>query len=231
LAPHPEIEALYHRVEREKKGDQSADRLVGMRVQLRYEGLTIPADTAREMLSLLDGEFTRISTELGCASGERLVAVAQSPQAYRRSTDAAEWSGGQFDGKIRVPVFDARTVDATLRRTLAHEIAHACLSMLGRWPAWLHEGVAQRVSGDVVDAGVRAQLRELGSRGRLPKLSQLGQDWSGMSRQSATLAYGLSLMAVEVFLSDYGALGLRNLLHNPDRLATVTADLERRLPR
>ena len=34
---------------------------------------------------------------------------------------------------------------ALTRRTLAHETVHACLAALGNWPAWVHEGLAQRL--------------------------------------------------------------------------------------
>src|SRR5262249_30185811 len=104
LEPNPDLEEMYNRVLRERRADTGNERLVGMRVQLRYEGIAIPPATARQMLSVLDEEYARISMELGCNSSERVIAVAQTPQAYRQTTNAAEWSGGQFDGKIRVPV-------------------------------------------------------------------------------------------------------------------------------
>ena len=226
ISPNPDLEAFYKKVEQEKNGDKSGDRLMGMRVQLRYEGISIPADTAREMLNALDQEFTRISTELGCSAEERVLAIAQSPQAYRASTNAAEWSGGQFDGKIRVPVEVGRGVD---RKVLAHEVAHACLSLIGRWPSWLQEGVAQKVSGEVLQPAMREQLKRLAAEGKLPKLSQLGQDWSRMDTKNALLAYALALHAIEIFERDYGAFGLRNLFRNSERLTAITADLDRRL--
>src|SRR5262249_52107010 len=106
LEPNPDLEEMYNRVLREHRADTGNDRLVGMRVQLRYEGVSIPAATARQMLSVLDEEYGRISMQLGCSATERVIAVAQTPEAYRQTTNAAEWSGGQFDGKIRVPVFE-----------------------------------------------------------------------------------------------------------------------------
>ena len=167
----------------------------------------------------------------GCVAEERIVAIAQSPEAYRKTTDAAEWSGGQFDGRIRVPVGPGQgsIADATIRRTLAHEITHACLTLTGRWPAWLQEGLAQRLSGDIVSPELHAKLAEWSQQGKLPKLANLGQDWSRLDREHAVAAYGLSLEAVETFYASYGATGIRNLLHNPDRLPAMTADLERRL--
>jgi len=229
IAPIPEVEKLYRQVERETKGDQSNDRLYGMRVLLRYESSTIPADTARQMTAVLDQQFARISSELGCSAEERVIAIVQSKDAYRKSTDTAEWNGGQFDGKIRVPIFDPRIVDSTLLRSLAHETTHACLTMLGHWPAWLQEGVAQKLSGDTLNAVQQKKLAELARQGKLPRLSNLKQDWSRMDAQHAAEAYALSLAAVELLWSDSGAAGVRNLLRNPDRLPQATAELDRRL--
>ncbi len=229
LQPNPALESLYQRVDKENKNDQSSARLYGIRIALRYEAGAIGADTAREMVAVLDHEFARISAELGCVAEERIVAIAQSPEAYRKTTDAAEWSGGQFDGRIRVPVAPGTTVDATARRTLAHEIAHACLTLTGKWPAWLQEGLAQRLSGDQVSTELRAKLAEWSKEGKLPKLANLGQDWSRLDTEHASAAYGLSLEAIETFYASYGAEGVRNLLRNPDRLAAVTDELDKRL--
>jgi len=229
IAPIPEVEKLYRQVEREAKSDQSNDRLYGMRVLLRYESSIIPADTARQMTAVLDQQFARISSELGCSAEERVIAIVQSKEAYRKSTDTAEWNGGQFDGKIRVPMFDPRVVDSTLLRSLAHETTHACLTMLGHWPAWLQEGVAQKLSGDTLNTAQQRKLADLARQGKLPRLSNLKQDWSRMDAQHAAEAYALSLAAVELLWNDSGAAGVRNLLRNPDRLPQATAELDRRL--
>ncbi len=234
LAPNPDLESLYQRVQKENANDQSSARLFGIRIALRYEAGAIGVETARQMVAVLDQEFARISGELGCVAEERIVAIAQSPEAYRKTTDAAEWSGGQFDGRIRVPVAPGASgqtaaMDASIRRTLAHEITHACLTLTGRWPAWLQEGLAQRLSGDRVSPELHSKLAEWSQQGKLPKLANLGQDWSRLDREHAVAAYGLSLEAVEAFYASYGVTGIRNLLHNPDRLAATTADIEKRL--
>ena len=153
LKPNADLERIYRRVERETNADQSTEKLIGMRVALRYDGATVSVETARQMVATLDQEFTRISAELGCAAEERIVAIVQSRDAYRKTVDAAEWNAGQFDGRIRVPVLDHQEMDASVRRVFAHETVHACLSMLGRWPAWFHEGIAQKLSGDTAQRG------------------------------------------------------------------------------
>ena len=229
IQPNPQVQSLYDRVERETKGDQSNQRLVGTRVLLRYEGTAISIETAREMAQVVDQEFARISAQLGCTTSERIVTIAQSRDAYKKTTAAAEWSAGQYDGRIRVPVFDRGTLDADTKRTLSHETTHACLSMLGRWPAWLQEGVAQYMSGQTLSAADREQISQLGREKKLPSLTKLGGDWSGLDTSSARMAYGVALRAVEILNQDFGGYGLRNLLRNPDKLAGYTAEIDRRL--
>jgi hypothetical protein len=227
--PNPDLERLYRRVERETTGDQSTAKLYGLRVLLRYDATLVPVETARQMVSALDQEFLRISGQLGCTAEERIVAIVQSRDAYHKTTDAAEWNGGQFDGRIRVPVAASQVMDAALLRIFAHESTHACLSMLGRWPAWLQEGLAQKLSGDALSPSIRLKLEKMAKDGRLPRLENLHQDWSRLDTEHAIAAYALSLAAVEMFSESYSAYGLRNLVNNPQKLAAITADLDKRL--
>jgi hypothetical protein len=227
LKSNPDLESLVHRVEREAKSDQSADKLIGMRVVLRYDGVAVKTDTARQMLATLDEEYFRISQQLGCFAEEKIVAIVQTQDAYRKTTNTAEWSGGQFDGRIRVPLLAGQEMDARVRRVFAHETVHACLAMLGQWPSWLHEGLAQKLSGETMHPSVRQKIDEMIRDHKLPRLENVGQDWSRLDSAHAAVAYGLSLEAVEMLYQSQ--VPIPTLLRNPDHLATVTADLDKRL--
>jgi tetratricopeptide (TPR) repeat protein len=229
LQPNLELERLYKRIEKETAGDHSTAKLYGLRVLLRYDANLVPVDTARQMVAALDQEFSRISESLGCTAAERLVAIVQSREAYHKSTDAAEWNGGQFDGRIRVPVAASQGMDAALLRIFAHESTHACLSMMGRWPAWFQEGLAQKFSGDVLSPAIRTKLEKMAKDGKLPRLENLHQDWSRLDTDHAVAAYAMSLAAVELFYENYAGYGVRNLVNNPDKLASITNELDRRL--
>jgi len=139
LEPNPGIEKLYKQVEREQTNDQSAEKLYGVRVTLRYDPATVPVETARLMVAQVDSTFAQVSAQLGCTADEKIMTIVQSRDAYRKATDAAEWNGGQYDGRIRVPVMNGQSMDASMQRVLAHETTHACLTMLGEWPVWLQE--------------------------------------------------------------------------------------------
>jgi hypothetical protein len=76
---------------------------------------------------------------------------------------------------------------------------------------------------------VRVKLTEMAHQGKLPKLATLGQDWSRLDTEHAVLAYALSLAAVELFYQHYSQYGVANLVRNPERLAEITADLDKRL--
>ncbi len=116
-----------------------------------------------------------------------------------------------------------------VRQVLAHETTHACLSMLGHWPAWLQEGLAQKLSGETLTPTATARIAAMVAAKQLPKLENLSQDWSRLDTNHATVAYALSLAAVELFYKDYAQYGLGNLIRNPERLAQVTAELDKKL--
>ena len=229
LAPNPKLEQLSHRVEKEKSNDQSNQKLFGTRVVLRYDGEVVPVDTARAMVTVIDSTFARVSSQLGCSAEEKIVTIIQSRGDYKKATDAAEWSGGQYDGRIRVPVLSGQQMNARAEQVLAHETTHACLAMLGEWPSWLHEGMAQKLSGETLNTETRAKLTQMAQDGKLPKLEELRQGWSQMDAAHAGLAYALALAAVDAMYEKYGNDGVRTLMRDPDRLPIVAAALDKSL--
>ena len=233
LAPNETLARVYERARREAASDHSGEKLLGMHIALRYEGEALPSDTARAILSTLDEDYGRISAQLGCTSDERIVAIVQSRDAYLRGTGAAEWSGGQYDGRIHIAWTEGKQVGPQMRRALAHELVHACLTNLPSgdrpWPAWLQEGLAQKLSGDELSAAARVQLRQLAQSRQIPRLEDLHQDWSQLSIDNARLAYNLALAAADALYENYSAYGIRNVVTNPQSLRQITSELDRKL--
>ncbi len=228
IEPNAAVEDLRKRASREVSADRSSEKLVGIKFNFRYDDQAVTADQARTLVPILDSEFTRVSEALGCRSEERLTAIVQTPDAYRQSTGAAEWSGGQFDGRIRVALLEKTPGDLT-RQTFAHEIVHACLARTGEWPAWLHEGLAQKLSGQVIPAAQRAEVKRMARDGELPGLEKMGRSFSRLNASNAEIAYTAALIAVEHLYGSYGGSGIRNLLQNPASLPRVAAELDARL--
>jgi hypothetical protein len=225
----PMVERTYHAALRESQNDRSGEKKFGTRFLLRYDGAVADSDTAGAMITILEEEFSRVSGQLGCRAEERIVTIVQSRDAYMRTTGAPEWSGGNYDGKIHIPILDKGPISARSRQVFAHELVHACLANIGSWPSWLHEGLAQKLSGEPLQPGVREAVKALAKAGKLPMLSGLGQGWGNKSTAEAQLAYGMALMAVDLFFEFHSGMGIRNLLNNPSALAAIAADLDKRL--
>jgi hypothetical protein len=223
------VTGFCRKVDRESKADHSGEKLYGLRVALRYEGEALPADVARGMIAVLDEELIRVSEQLGCQTKERIAAIVQSRESYLRATNAAEWSGGLFDGRIHVSLSEGERLGPATRRAFAHEIVHACLANIGTFPAWLHEGLAQRLSGDTLSGAARQQLKSVIGAGSVPKLENISQNWSNMSPENARIAYNLALAAADVLFENYAGYGIRNLLHNPQMMQQITPGLDKAL--
>jgi hypothetical protein len=220
LRPDAQLQRMVAKVEREIAGDRSSEKSVGARFNLRYEGPKVAPEVARQMVDTLEAEYSRISLQLGCRADERLTVVVQSREAYLKTTGAAEWSGGLYDGKIRVALIDGENgVGPRTRKVFAHELVHACLASLGRWPLWFHEGMAQRLSGEQLPPQTALTLKQLKD---VPRLEEL-------STTQPELAYALSLTAANLFVERYSAYGIRNVLNNPAKFGEVQAELNRTL--
>jgi hypothetical protein len=229
VSPNPAVEQMLARASREKAADSGSERTVGARVIIRYERGTVAPELAQAMLRALDEEYSRVSSQLGCRAAEKVTAVVQSREAYMAATSAAEWSGAMYDGRIHVPAPASTRIDARTRQVLAHELVHACLSELGRWPAWLQEGLAQKYSGESLPPGMSGQLEAVLRSGKLPKLNQMGQTFSRLSAQHAQVAYGIAFVAANRLVELTASTGIQNVLRNPAEFERVTAEVERSL--
>jgi tetratricopeptide (TPR) repeat protein len=225
----PAVENTYRAALRESQIDKSGEKKFGTRFLLRYDGAVADSDTAGAMVAILEEEFSRISSQLGCRAEERIVTIVQTREAYMKTTGAPEWSGAGYDGKVHVPIMDRKQPVGALRQIFAHELVHACLANIGPWPQWLHEGLAQRLSGTSLETGAREEIRSLAKQGKLPTLSGLGTSWRAKTPFEAHLAYGMALVAADLFYQFHSGMGIRNLLNNPEALPSITADLDKRL--
>jgi len=224
------VKRMLDEVRREVGGDASAERLYSNHFLLRYEGATLDAETARGMLAVLEEEYARVAGELQCRVDERISTIVQSPEAYRSSADAAEWSGGLFDGsRIRVPLARAGGFTARVRQTFTHEIVHACLGSLGSFPSWFHEGMAQYIATGPSSPALEQKVRSLLRSGRMPRLVNMNQNWARLSTEHAQNAYAHALVAAGKVYEMYAAGGIANLLRFPDRFPRIAAVIDARL--
>lgn len=225
MAQSPVVERFLKEALQELAADQSSQQLIGMRFAFRYDDRSVTPEQARSLVPILDSEWARVAELLGCRSEERITAIIQSREAYLRTTSAAEWSGGQYDGRIRVALVEPTPGEHT-RQTFAHEIVHACLAQTGSWPAWFHEGLAQKLSGRTLPASQISAIKQMARTHQLPSLGTMGQTFARMSAHHAQIAYATAMLAVDLLYQHYGPDGVRSLVQSPERLQQVTAQLD-----
>lgn len=103
---------------------------------------------AESVLNLLDAAAQHCGSTLGHVAGRRVVVVVYGRETFREATGAHGWTGGLFDGRIRLPVADFVANRDAIARTLKHEYTHLAIQDLTRrCPIWLNEGIAQILEG------------------------------------------------------------------------------------
>jgi len=223
---NPSFEGLRKAVAREAASNSGQGQAFGSRFTLRYEGEALPDDKARALVKEFEGEVNRIQFRIGCRSTDRLPIIVRTMAGYRESTGVAQWAGGHYDGRIHIAVPPSGDADQYVRETFAHEFVHACLSRKGVYPLWLHEGMAQHLSGRVTSESGRQTLSMIHKEGLLPSLNQLAGGWSHLNSQSAMVAYGLAAFAVETLYEEHRDDGVRSLLNSPHRIPSEAKRLD-----
>jgi tetratricopeptide (TPR) repeat protein len=208
----PENAALKRQLEawrRESDTHQNFSDRKFARFRVMFEGRE-EQSLAMTATAVLDAAFYRMGSMLGEYPPDTIVAVLYTEQQFRDITRAPAWSGGQFDGRIRIPVAGASQNPELFERVLVHELSHAVLAKIAprAVPAWLDEGLAQHFEG----ADAESARRRLKRGGRSIPLPQLERGFGRFGAADARIAYDESLVAVGVLLDHPGFSWIR-LLH------------------
>jgi tetratricopeptide (TPR) repeat protein len=171
------------------------------RFRVMFQGRADEA-LARLATDVLDAAFWKIGNTLGSTPAEPVVVMLYTEQQFRDVTQAPDWAGGVYDGRIRVAAAGAAMARNEFERVLVHELTHAIIAALAPRgiPAWLHEGLAQHFEGE--DAG--AARRRLRAAGRIIPLRNLERGFTSLSAADAETAYLESLVAVDAILQRPG---------------------------
>ena len=184
--------------------------------ELRYERFRIlfeghdERSLAIDATRVFNSAFFRIAGRLGEYPSGTIVAVLYTEQQFRDVTRAPKWSGGAYDGRIRMPVAGAAQQPELFEKVLTHELTHAVIAGIAPTgvPAWLNEGLAQYFDGTDAN-GAKRRMRALG---RAIPLKHLEGGFGGLGAADAQVAYDESLLAVSL-IAERPGFGWTRLLH------------------
>jgi tetratricopeptide (TPR) repeat protein len=167
------------------------------RFRVMFQG-HVDKPLAARVTDLLESAFWRIGRVLGAYPSDPVVVMLYTDKQFRDITQAPEWSGGIYDGRIRIPAAGAGQSPQLFERVLVHELTHAMIAGLAPRgiPVWLHEGLAQYFEGD--DPAVA--LRRLKAVGQVVPLRYLEGSFSRLTAAQALVAYDESLVLVDAIL-------------------------------
>ena len=181
----------------------------GSHFTVLFEG---PAEEgiAAAAVEILERVYFRIGDTLQTYPAEPVTVVLYTQQQFRDVTRTPGWSGGLFDGRIRMPIRGGLGDPQELERVLTHEYVHALIHSVaaGGVPAWLNEGLAVALE----PGGVARADREVAASSALMPLNQLQQSFASLPADRVALAYAESGLAVQDILDRVGTSSLMGLL-------------------
>jgi len=237
LKPDAPIKGLIDKAERELPVESKMDKGYSSMFDISFDA-ELPPGLANEVLDALESALNSIGTDLGLFPTTRIPVLLYTKQDYSSVTAGPDWSGGLFDGKIRLPVGGLTKMTPQLRGVLFHEFTHVLVAEItgGNAPTWLNEGLAQYEEYREYSAALPGHGMKL-AKDRLLPMTTLSGSFIGMDRDKAGLAYRQSYSLTSFMVQRYGWYAMQNILKNlkdrvkiEDAVAKALADLSLDLP-
>ncbi len=207
-----DIRARLERIRKEHRTEKDFNRDVTSHFLVKYEGRE-KIEAGRIILRILEDAYGLVGRGLSYYPDRELQVILYSGQQFQEVTDAPGWSGGIYDGKIRIPIGGIEQETPGLRKLLYHEYAHAVVrSITARCPTWLNEGLAQYFEGDEIDSRKQEALRRIAQAGKLPSLVDIEGSFMGLGNTQATYAYLFSLSSVRYMVDSFGMYRVKTVL-------------------
>jgi tetratricopeptide (TPR) repeat protein len=207
-----DIRERLDRIRKEHNAEKDFNRDVTGHFLAKYEGRE-KIEAGRIVLRILEEAYGEVGRSLSYYPDREIQVILYSGQQFTEVTDAPGWSGGIFDGKIRLPIGGIEQETPGLRRILFHEYTHAVVrAITPRCPTWLNEGLAQYFEGRQIDSRQQEMLKKLAQAGKLPSLTNLEGSFMGLGGGQAQSAYLLSLSSVRYMIDSFGMYRLKDVL-------------------
>lgn len=212
------LPALIDKAKRELAVESAMDRGYSSMFDLSFDA-ELPAGLSAQVLDALEDAYNSVGADLGVFPTARIPVLLYTRKDYGSVTAGPDWSGGLYDGKIRLPVGGTTEITPELRAVLFHEFTHVLTAQLtrGNIPTWLNEGLAE-IEGRKEFA---PPLAELHAGSELLPLATVSGPFAAMGSAEAGLAYRQSHSMARFMVSSYGWHPMRQLLKHLGEQASL----------
>jgi hypothetical protein len=197
----PELQQLQARLRNEKSTEERQVNESTTHFKVSFDGYE-HGDLSRKVIDILEDAYRTIGKEMDYFPSQPVSVVLYTNQDFYDITQSPQWSGGIFDGKIRIPIRGVESREGELRKVLFHEYTHAVVhSLTPLCPLWVNEGLAEYFS---TNSGKRI--------GQLLPLTSLEASFSGLRPENIRTAYWESYSAVSYLIERYGLHRIKQFL-------------------
>ncbi|WP_085811983.1 peptidase MA family metallohydrolase [Citrifermentans pelophilum] len=222
------LAALIAKAERELPVESRMDKGFSSMFDLSFDA-ELPPGLSAEVLDALESAYNSVGADLGLFPTARIPVLLYTKRDYSSVTAGPDWSGGLYDGKIRLPIGGITRMTPQLRAVIFHEFTHVLIAEIthGNIPTWLNEGLAE-IEGrkEFVHPGRNPNLVDASHQ--LP-LVTLSGPFTSMDGSQAGLAYQQSYSMAQFMVNRYGWYAVQNLLKNLGERASMEKAVARAL--
>ena len=213
LRPDPAVQKFLDKAQREQTAEADFASNESSHFVVHYEGHQISDVLRGQILAALESDYEDLSRDLGTPPRDNILVTLYTETGFFDVTQAPNWVGALYDGKLRIPINGLTSVTSELARVLKHELVHAFVAKIsgGRCPPWLNEGIAQYLEPRTLN-GQGHQLALLFKSQQQIPLNVLEGSFMRFSGSTASLAYAESLAAVSYIVDSYGTSDVQRIL-------------------
>jgi hypothetical protein len=157
------------------------------------------------ILDVLESASNQVGAELDHFPEARVPVAIYKRDDYKTVSAAPDWSGGVYDGTIRLPFGAMSEITPPIRAILFHEYTHVVVFDLtrGNCPVWLNEGIAEMFGRRQFSHPSVEQVYAF-PKGTAEDFRKLEGGFSGLSSKEAIGAYEQSYSMVNYLVTGYG---------------------------
>jgi len=208
------IQKLLANAQKELDLDSDMGKGNSSRFILSYDA-AVKSVAAKQILSILEDAYNQVGRDLSLYPESRVSVILYASKDYRDITGAPGWTGGLYDGKIRIPVPAGgwSEIPPQVRNILYHEYSHVVVRKIvqGSCPVWLNEGLAEIAGRTQFDSPLTA-LQQAVAKKKLHSLATVSGPFISLSESDVHLAYQQSYSLVRYMVTTYGGQTVKELL-------------------
>ncbi len=207
VALKPDLSAanvMIEKIRRELSVEKTMDRNYSSKFVISYDA-EMRSHLAGDILSTLEDAYSNVGRDLSTFPPSRITVILYTKKDYKTVTAGPDWSGGLYDGKIRLPVGGAQELNEQLKGVLFHEYTHVVVQEIthGNCPTWLNEGLAE-IEGRKLFNHPMSDLGKAAKSGNYLSFDNLEKGFTALDNKNASLAYQQSYSLVNFMVTSYG---------------------------